>query len=226
MLRRILRPFVAGLLAALPLALTVAAVIWLADLVKNFLGPNSAFGKVLGSFGVTFVTSDAVGYLIGLGSVLTVIFLLGLAVEAGMKNRWNMLVDTIMNRLPFIKTLYHALKKLLSMFDQNDQLEMKAMSAVMCRFGGEDSTVVLALLPSPAPIHYAGKDYLAVLIPTAPVPFGGAILYVPVEWVEPVDFAIDGLLNIYMSMGATSGEYFGRDAVATGDRRGSLRPES
>lgn len=225
MLRRILRPFVAGLLAALPLALTVVAIVWLADLVKKFLGPSSAFGQVLGSFGVTFVTSDAMGYLIGLGSVLGVIYLLGLAVEAGMKNRWNMLVDTVIGRLPFIKTLYHAFKKLMSMFDQNDHSEMKGMSAVMCRFGGEGSTAVLALLPSPEPVRYKGRDYLAVLIPTAPVPFGGAILYVPVEWVETVDFAIDGLLNIYMSMGATSGEYFGQAAVMSGERPEHQRPE-
>ena len=210
MLHRILRPFVAGLLAALPLALTVAAVLWLADLVHRFLGPASAFGKLLGSIGLKFVTSDVVAYVIGFGVVLTVIYLLGLAVEAGMKNRWNMLVDTVMDRLPLIKSVYHVLRKLMAMFESRDQSEMKSMSAVMCRFGGGESSSVLALLPSSEPVRFRGRDYYAVLIPTAPVPFGGAILYVPLEWVEPVDIAFEGLLNIYMSMGATSAEYFGK----------------
>ena len=54
-----------------------------------------------------------------------------------------------------------------------------------------------------------GQDYSGVMIPTAPVPFGGAILYVPVDWVEPTDLTFDELFNVYMSMGATSSEYLG-----------------
>jgi len=34
------------------------------------------------------------------------------------------------------------------------------------------------------------------MIPTAPVPLGGAILYVPVACVEPVDMAVDALVNV------------------------------
>ena len=78
----------------------------------------------------------------------------------------------------------------------------------MCHFGGKgSSTAVLALLTSPKPIHMNGFDYYSVMIPTAPVPFGGAILYVPVDWVESADMSFDGLLNVYMSMGVTSAEY-------------------
>ena len=213
MLHRILRPFVAGLLAALPLALTVAAVIWLADLVHRFLGPGSAFGKLMGSIGLRLVTSEVVAYVVGLGFVLSGIYLLGLLVETGMKSRLNLLVDTLMDRLPLVKTVYHALKKLMSMFEQKEQPDHKTMRAALCRFGGEGGTALLALVPSPEPVNLNGREYLAVLIPTAPVPFGGAILYMPVEWVEPVDFAFDGLLNIYMSMGATSSEYFPKEGA-------------
>lgn len=45
------------------------------------------------------------------------------------------------------------------------------------------------------------------MISTAPVPFGRAILYVPVDCVEPVDMAVDELVNVYMSMGAISHDY-------------------
>lgn len=53
-------------------------------------------------------------------------------------------------------------------------------------------------------------DYYSIMIPTAPVPFGGAILFVPVDWVEHVEIEFDGLLNIYMSMGITSPDYFNK----------------
>jgi Ca2+:H+ antiporter len=43
----------------------------------------------------------------------------------------------------------------------------------------------------------------AVLIPTAPVPFGGALLYVPAEWVRPGDIGVDKLTAVNVSMGIT-----------------------
>jgi len=203
------RTFLAGLLAALPLALTIAVIIWLAEYIQRFLGPNSAFGQHMESFGLKFVSSGVSAYLIGVIAILLIIYLLGVFVEAGMKNRWQALIDGILNRVPLVGTVYNALNKLINMFDTKDQADIKSMGAVMCFFGEkEGGTGVLALLTSPEKINMNGVDYFSIMIPTAPVPFGGAILFVPVDWVEHVDIEFDGLLNIYMSMGITSPEYF------------------
>lgn len=35
-------------------------------------------------------------------------------------------------------------------------------------------------------------------------PLGGAVLYVSVDWVEPIDITFNQLVDIYMSMGAIS----------------------
>jgi uncharacterized membrane protein len=214
--RRVARPFMAGLLAVFPLILTVGVVYWLAKFVHDLLGPKSDFGKLLGSIGLQFVTSNVVAYLIGLGVALALIYLLGLLVQAGMKNRWNRLMDKVMHRLPLVNTVYDTSKKLIRMFDQKSDSEMKAMSPVLCHFGGEGGTAVLALMPSEQPIHLNGFTYRAVLIPTAPIPFGGALLYVPADWVKPVDFAVDGLFNIYMTMGVTSPDYLQRQLAPRG----------
>ena len=48
--------------------------------------------------------------------------------------------------------------------------------------------------------------YHVVMIPTAPVPFGGVILCVRKEWVVKLDCGIDSLFNIYMSMGTAMPE--------------------
>jgi uncharacterized membrane protein len=125
-----------------------------------------------------------------------------------MRNRWHSLVDSILNRVPLVRTIYNILNKLIRMFEMQDQTELKSMSAVMVNFGGKDGGAsVLALLTSPEAIKLHGRDYYAVMIPTAPVPFGGAILYMPVDWVESANIEFDGLLNIYMSMGVTSADY-------------------
>ena len=218
--KRLSRTFIAGLLAALPLALTLAAIIWLVDFIYRFLGPKSAFGTLWKSFGLQFISSETAAYTIGVLLTLVLIFLLGLLVQTGMKYRWQAMVDGIMESLPLVRTIYNALNKLMRLFEQKEEADMKAMTAVMCHFGGKGGTAVLALMPSPEIIHLNGHDYYSVLIPTAPVPFGGAILYVPVEWVEPADMEFDGLFNIYMSMGATSTDYLHKKQTQA-DLRGS-----
>lgn len=218
MFKRISRTFISGLVAALPLALTIAVIVWLVEFFHKFLGPESAFGKTLGSIGYQFVTSEIIAYLIGVLGSLAIIFFLGVLLEAGLKKRWNLLIDNLIERVPLVRTIYTALKRLMDMLDPKENAELKSMSSVLCHFGGKGGTAVLALMPSSEKIHLNGEDYYGVLIPTAPVPFGGAILYVPIEWVEPVDMAFDGLLNVYMSMGATSADYIHSKDIPNTDK--------
>jgi uncharacterized membrane protein len=46
-------------------------------------------------------------------------------------------------------------------------------------------------------------SYLGLLVPSAPVPFGGALIYVPSEWVRPAEGGVERLMNVYVSMGVT-----------------------
>src|SRR5262249_60261684 len=80
-----IRTFVAGLLTVLPVALTVAVIIWVASLVDQFVGPHSAAGKVLISIGLTVVETRIAAYLIGIVIVLATVYVLGVFVEAGLQ---------------------------------------------------------------------------------------------------------------------------------------------
>ena len=57
--------------------------------------------------------------------------------------------------------------------------------------------------PNPEPVEIDGRAYHAILVPTAPVPVGGGLLYVPVEWVKPAEMGMDRFTSIYVSMGIT-----------------------
>ena len=35
------------------------------------------------------------------------------------------------------------------------------------------------------------------------MPFGGALIYVPEEWVKPAEGGVERLMNVYVSMGVT-----------------------
>ena len=77
------------------------------------------------------------------------------------------------------------------------------MRPVWCFFGGEGGAAVLGLMPSPEPVAIGEHSYLGLLVPSAPVPFGGALIYVPSDWVKPADGGVERLMNVYVSMGVT-----------------------
>lgn len=206
-LRTLARPFLAGLVAILPLALTLMVILWVAGFIQDLLGPESLLGRVLGSIGLALATSERIAYGIGLAVSLGLIYLLGILVEAGMKQRWQLFWNRLLHRLPLVGTIYDTSQQLLGMFSRREPSQLKSMRPVMCYFGGTGGTGVLALMPTPEVMQIHGHAYHAVLVPSAPVPFGGGLLYVPADWVRPVDFSVDGLLNVYVSMGATSPAY-------------------
>ena len=58
-------------------------------------------------------------------------------------------------------------------------------------------------MPNPEIMDIEGREYQAVLVPTAPVPIGGGLLYIPKEWIRPANIGVDKLTSVYMSMGIT-----------------------
>jgi uncharacterized membrane protein len=210
---KIIRPLLTGIFAIFPLAITIVVITWLINFIISFLGPESNFGSILQSIGLNFVKNQTIAYLIGVGATIVLIYFLGMLVQAGLRNQWNAITDGVMNRIPFIKTIYDASKKITGLFDTKDQPDIKSMSPVMCYFGGEGGTAVLALLTSQEIITINGTDYYSVMIPTSPIPIGGAIIFVPTGWVKKVNFGLEGLVNVYVSMGVTAPEYLHKEVV-------------
>ena len=93
------RPFLAGLLAVLPVVITVAIVAWAANFVHNILGPGTLIGEGLTAVGLHLVTNDTVAYLLGGLLALGCVLLLGVAVQAGAKNLVQRLLDVALRRI-------------------------------------------------------------------------------------------------------------------------------
>ena len=167
-----IRTFVAGLLAILPLVLTVAVIVWVASLVDQFIGPHSAMGRLLVSIGLTIVETKIAAYLIGIVFVLSAVYVLGLLVEVGLQRRLQVFVDSGLRRIPLVGSVYNLAHRFVGMLERKEETDLKTMSPVWCFFGGEGGAAVLALLPTPETILLGGHNCHVVLVPTAPVPFG------------------------------------------------------
>jgi uncharacterized membrane protein len=210
----LLRIFLAGLLAALPLAATVLVFWWLLTTLARWVGPDSAIGSVLVRVGLGVTGSEIVGYLIGLALVAGVIFGLGLLVEAGLQRGLNSVVNGVMRRIPLVRTVYDFAHKMTGLFAPRADDGLRSMSPVWCHFGGVGGAAALALLSSPQPVELGGRRYVAVIVPTAPVPVGGGLLYVPESWVTPAEVGVEALTSIYVSMGVTSAQHLPAAAAA------------
>lgn len=205
--RPTLRIFVTGLLAALPLLATLGIVGWALNLIWAWFGPSSLVGGAVAAIGFGMTGSPVMGYVFGIAFFVAAIFGLGLLVENGFERGLARLVNGIMNRIPVVRGVYDLVRRMVDLFSQRDEEGLKAMRSVWCHFGGIGGAAALALLSTPEPIVLGEKRYLGVLIPTAPVPIGGGLIYVPEEWVTPADVGVEAVTSLYVSMGVTSAKY-------------------
>ena len=176
---------------------------WVAQLLESYAGPGSLIGRLIVLLGLNLASSQTAAYLIGFAIILGCIFVLGLVVESRLRPWVLNGLDAMMMRIPIISNLYDLAKRFVSLVDRGGEDNFKSMRPVWCFFGGEGSAGVLGLMPSPEPVVIGEQRYVAVLVPSAPVPFGGALIYVPVEWVKPADGGVERLMNVYVSMGVT-----------------------
>jgi uncharacterized membrane protein len=206
-LARIARIFLAGLLVLLPILVTVIVTAWVAQLLQTYAGPNSLIGRLIVLLGLNLVTSDTGAYFLGFLIILGCIFLLGLFVETRLWPLVQTGLDSLISRIPLVSNVYELSKRFVAIVDRSgNKNNLQSMRPVWCFFGGEGGAAVLGLMPSPDPVQIGEHSYVGLLVPSAPVPFGGALIYVPTDWVKPADGGVERLMNVYVSMGVTPPE--------------------
>lgn len=215
MLRWFIRCFLAGLFTILPLVITAAIVMWVAEYISRWLGPGTPVGSLLERVGLRFAGSNTLAYVIGWVIVLGVVFGLGVLVEFGAKRWIQDRLDNTLGRVPMLGGVYGTVRQLVGMMDAKGSADFKGMSVVFCVFGTETGAAFLALLPTPARVRIGDVDYQAVIIPSAPVPVTGSLLFVPASSVRPAGISVDAFMSIYVSMGVTGPQFLNAPAVAT-----------
>jgi uncharacterized membrane protein len=148
--------------------------------------------------------------------VVVLVYVFGLLVERGLQRGIARWVNGVMLRIPVVRTFYDVAQKLVGLFARKEGDELQSMTPVWLHFGGKQTqadgsskagTAVLGFLSTPQPVLISGQPYLGVLVPTAPVPVGGGLLYVPPDWVESADIGMEAVTSIYVSMGVTTDQY-------------------
>lgn len=204
--RRLAGLFLTGLLFLLPLILTVVAFAWLLGQLTSVFGPDTLLGGLIVGLGrlLTLGTVGKVaGFWLGVLAIIAAITALGVVVQTSASSFLERWVDGLLGRLPVVGKLYQPFAQLVRTMGGNSKEEMASMSVVAVRFG--TGTEALALLASPERFDVGNGPSRLILIPTAPVPIGGALLFVQEENVRLIPgLKFDDLAKFYITMGTVA----------------------
>lgn len=198
------RTILAGLLAFLPLAITIWAVSLVLDLLSGVGRPlvNALAGGV-GVIAPAFtnvINSGTVAGVLAVVLTILVFYVLGLMTQAVVGQRVLGLVDTIMTRVPVVETLYKAIRTLLVSFEMKDNAGQRV---VLIEFPSPEMKAI-GFVTRVFTDAASGKEIAAVYVPTTPNPTSGYMELVPVERLVWLDWSATDAMQFIVSGGTTA----------------------
>lgn len=195
LLKTLSRLMLTGLLTVLPIAVTLALLVWLASALENVLG------------GVLAWLLPASMYVTGMGFVagLALVFVVGVVMSTWLAQRVFGHFETVFLRVPFLKSVYGAVKDFTLMFSPDKHRQFGAV--VTFRLPGTDAqllgfTTRTDTTDLPAPINAA--ETVAVYLPMS-YQIGGYMLLLPRDQLTEVDMSVQDALRFILTAGVSRG---------------------
>jgi uncharacterized membrane protein len=200
--------FFTGLAFLLPLAVTIAVLNFLINLLtKPFVEfvSNLLCDVPFLSHGFLFLSQDQI---INYSSkILILVFLFLLTMGLGVITRWFFihellkLSDKVIHRIPVVNTVYKTTQDIIKTLLTSDKKSFKQV--VMVPFPRHD-TFVIGLVARESPeicSEKANADLISVLIPTTPNPTTGFLLMYPKKDLIYIDMKPEDLIKYIVSCG-------------------------
>lgn len=202
MLQRFTATFAAGLLAVLPLVITVGVISFIISKLNSFLGPQSPFGKLMHELEVQLGVPEGWGlsYIVSVILVVMAIWIIGLGARRLAGQRAGNLFNAMMARVPFINKVYNSAEQVVGLLSKKDGDAASALSNVVLVHIANFK--VLGMLASPDRVVVDGVPHFIVFLPSTPIPASGQNLIVPCEDVVDVDVSVEEMTRILISLGS------------------------
>jgi len=195
-LRRLRATFVSGLLAIIPVGLTVYVLWFLYHLIDGLVGRSTPFGVMV---------QKALGIWIpGMGIYMTVILILlvGVVTRNFLGKTLHYYFERIFFSIPGVRKMYSTLKQFTNALLSRDTSSFQKV--VMFEYP-KDGINIIGLVTNEELgrlQNEMGEECLLVYAPTAPNPLSGMMLIVPKNKVTYLDIPVDDALSMVLSSGS------------------------
>ncbi len=193
-MKKLGRLFLQGLIAILPIALTVYLVYWLAAFAESVLGGAMRF--VIGN--TLYVPGS--GVLAGLLITLAI----GMLLRIWVFRKVFSLGETLVQRIPGIKSLYGSIRDMVGLFDATKQREFDKTVMVTLDDG---NARLMGLVTredfGDLPDGIGDEHTVAVYLPMS-YQMGGFTVMVPRARITPVDMRIDQAMQFVLTAGVSA----------------------
>jgi uncharacterized membrane protein len=135
-------------------------------------------------------------------STLLALYLLGWLAHQFIGRALLNAFDSLMNRLPFVQTIYGSTKKLLGVLQQKPG---ETQRVVLINFPSSEMKTV-GFVTQVLTDDDTGQKIAAVYVPTTPNPTSGYLEIVPVERLVSTDWTMDEAMTFIISGGAVAPE--------------------
>lgn len=193
-----------GVLTLIPIAVTWFVINILIGLMSQLGTPfvrvtvNLIDAYVPGASGIlenpTF--QSAVGILM----VIFLIYLIGWATTLVIGARIIRAFERVLERIPFVQTIYGATKRLMGALQQKPD---GVQRIVLIRFPSEEMRTV-GLVTRTFKDEATGEELAAVYVPTTPNPTSGYLEIVPVTKIVSTEWTMDEAMSFIISGGAVA----------------------
>jgi uncharacterized membrane protein len=193
MLRYISKSFLTGLITILPVVLTLYLLYWMV------VSAESALGSV-----IRLVLPENL-YWPGMGSIagLVVVFLVGVLMHAYVVQRLFAWGEQVLYHLPFVKSVYRAIRDFFDYFSPDKKKEFEQVVAVSI---GDTGMKVIGFvsqaIPERLPEEIREEDSILVYLPLSYM-IGGYAVLMPRSAVCPLDMNMEEAMRFTLSAGVT-----------------------
>lgn len=199
MFTAIRKTFVAGLLVAVPISLTIFIFVWLFNWIDARFGePVARF--INRQFGFEGLIDPIPGF--GLLILILLILLAGIIARNYLGSKVISLGERVLSQIPIISRIYIAIREISEAFlSEKREVFRKAILIEYPRKG--IYSIAFFTQDTQGPVQDAlDKDVVSVFVPTTPIPTSGYLLFVPKEQIVELDMSVEDALKLVISGGS------------------------
>lgn len=200
------RYLLTGLLTVFPLWLTYIVFEFVLTQLSKLGAPIvDGFGSLLHAVSPTAadaLNADWLRFLLAVVLTVGSLYALGWAANRVIGKRFLGALDTLIERIPMVQTIYGGTKKLLSVLQTKPEGSQRVVLIEFPQPGMKTVGLVTRMLRE----SHTGRELAAVYVPTTPNPTSGYLEIVPVERLVPTDWTVDQAMAFIISGGAVAPE--------------------